>query len=138
MKTLLSIIILSLLITLSVSVNAQIPNTQYANNISYIAGGIGVEESTAMVAESKNWPLMLEFSQIDKNGWGTWIASVRVTIFDGAKQEVFNTICDGPMLLINLISGPYEIVAVYDSVSQKKSAIIQKNNPQKIAIYWKQ
>ena len=137
MKVLLvkSLIVVAILIPLSAI--AQIPNTQYANEIAYIAGGIGTEESTAIEVESKHWPLMLQFSQVDEKGWGVWISDIKVKIVNSKNQEIFSAICDGPMMLINLAPGQYDIVGIYEGIVQKRSVLILANKPQKISIYWK-
>jgi hypothetical protein len=126
-----------LILLLSLGVNAQVPATQYANKIAYISGGVGTEESTAIEMESKQWPLMLQFSQINEKGWGAWISGVQVKIINGDKQEIFSAICDGPMMLINLVPGQYEVISIYEGRAQTLPAVIQAKKPQKLSIFWK-
>ena len=72
MKTLLKIIISVHLILIGSWASAQIPETQYSQGISFITGGVGEGETASILAEAKQWPLLLEMSQIE-NGRGVWI-----------------------------------------------------------------
>ena len=126
-----------LILALSFSAIAQVPDTKYANEIAYVAGGIGAEESTAIEIESKQWPLMLQFSQVNESGWGVWISGIQVKIINGKKQEIFSAICDGPMMLINLAPGQYDVIGIYEGRTQTASVLIQAKTPQKLSIFWK-
>lgn len=115
---------------------AQIPDTQYSKGISYISGGVGEGESQAILAEAKQWPLLLELSQLE-NGRGVWIFGAKVKILNAQSQVIFDAQSDGPYMLINLSSGQYQIEASYQGVVQKKSLSFQGSTPQKLAIFWK-
>lgn len=115
---------------------AQIPDTQYSKGISYISGGVGEGESQAILAEAKQWPLLLELSQLE-NGRGVWIFGAKVKILNAQNQVIFDAQSDGPYMLINLSSGQYQIEASYQGVVQKKSLSFQGSTPQKLAIFWK-
>ena len=58
---------------------AQIPDTQSSQGIAYVSGGVGQEEAKAILAEAKQWPLMLELSQLE-NGRGVWIFGAKISI----------------------------------------------------------
>lgn len=115
---------------------AQIPETQYSQGISYITGGVGEGETVAMLAEAKQWPLLLEMSQIE-NGRGIWIFGATIKILNSSKQAIFNAQADGPYMLINLVAGDYLIEAAYEGVIQKRSLSIKAESSQKIALFWK-
>ena len=114
---------------------AQIPPTQHSNGISYISGGVGEEETVAILAEAKQWPLLLELSQIE-NGRGVWIFGANIKVMSG-KKTVFDAQADGPYMLINLESGDYMIQGSYQGVVQSRSVNIKANSSQKISIFWK-
>jgi hypothetical protein len=116
--------------------NAQIPATQHSNGISYISGGVGEEETVAILAEAKQWPVLLELSQIE-NGRGVWIFGANIKVSNAKKQVVFNTPADGPYMLINLDPGDYTIEASYQGVEQKRALSIKANTSQKISLFWK-
>lgn len=115
---------------------AQIPDTQYSQGISYISGGVGEEESQAIVAEAKQWPLLLELSQLE-GGRGVWIFGAKVKILNAQSKMIFDAQADGPYMLINLPVGEYVIEASYQGVTQKKGVSVKLNSSQKLSIFWK-
>ncbi len=115
---------------------AQIPQTQYSQGISYITGGVGEEESTAILAEAKQWPLLLELSQLE-NGRGVWIFGSQIKILNAKNTVVVDAKADGPYMLINLTAGDYAIQASYQGVEQKRSISVKAGQSQKISIFWK-
>ena len=135
MKTLLNSIALTACL-LTNSVWAQIPDTQRSLGISYISGGVGEGESTAILAEAKQWPLLLELSQLE-NGRGIWIFGSQIKITNAKGAVIFDAKAEGPYMLVNLDAGDYLILASYQGVEQKKSISIKAGQPQKISIFWK-
>jgi len=136
MKTLLKILIATQLMLLSSLSLAQIPETQHSQGISYITGGVGEGETVAILAEAKQWPLLLEMSQIE-NGRGVWIFGATIKITDSKKQVIFDAQADGPYMLVNLVPGDYAIEAVYQGVVQKRLLSVKPDSPQKISLFWK-
>jgi hypothetical protein len=137
MKTLLKIILSAYLVLMSTLSLAQIPETQYSQGISYITGGVGESETVAILAEAKQWPLLLEMSQIE-NGRGVWIFGATIKIMSSAKKQiVFDAQADGPYMLVNLAPGDYMIVAVYGRITQKRSVSIKADSSQKVSLFWK-
>ena len=137
MKTLLKIILSSYLALVSSWSLAQIPETQYSQGISYITGGVGEGETVAILAEAKQWPLLLEMSQIE-NGRGIWIFGATIKIMSSAKKQiVFEAQADGPYMLVNLAPGDYGIEATYEGVMQKRALSIKADSSQKISLFWK-
>ncbi len=136
MKTLLKIILSAQLVLISSLSLAQIPETQYSQGISYITGGVGEGETLAILAEAKQWPLLLEMSQIE-NGRGVWIFGAIIKILNLSKQVIFNAQADGPYMLVNLVPGDYAIEATYEGVTQKRALSIKADSSQKISLFWK-
>ena len=122
---------------LGLNAHAQLPNVQYSGGLAYITGGIGGNESEAIEADAKNWPLMIQLSQIDQKGWGTWISGVRLKVLNDKKEEIFNVVCEGPFVLLRLSPGSYVIDATYDGVVQQKNISLKKSQSEKLSIYWK-
>ncbi|QWD61202.1 carboxypeptidase-like regulatory domain-containing protein [Polynucleobacter sp. MWH-UH25E] len=136
MRTLLKHTCTCLLFVLGGFAFAQIPATQHSNGISYISGGVGEEETVAILAQAKQWPVLLELSQIE-NGRGVWIFGANIQITNTKKQVVFNVSADGPYMLINLEPGDYSIEASYQGVEQKRALSVKANASQKISLFWK-
>ena len=123
-------------ITCSSIVFAQIPNTQYSQGISYISGGVGEEEAQAILAEAKQWPLLLELSQLE-NDRGVWIFGAKIKILNANNQVVFDAQADGPYMLINLPTGDYQLEGTYEEKVQKRSIAVKSTLPQKINLFWR-
>ena len=136
MKTLIRSLALIFGLLLGSSVWALIPQTQSSQGVSYITGGVGEEESTAILAEAKQWPLLLELSQIE-NGRGVWIFGSQIKILNTKNAVIFDAKADGPYMLINLTAGDYAIQASYQGVEQKKAISIKSGPVQKVSIFWK-
>ncbi|WP_251368759.1 carboxypeptidase-like regulatory domain-containing protein [Polynucleobacter sp. MWH-Braz-FAM2G] len=136
MKTLLKIIFAVQMIAMGSWVLAQVPDTQRSQGIAYISGGVGQDETTAILTEAKQWPLTLELSQIE-NGRGVWIFGATIKVIDSKKQTIFDAQADGPYMLINLEPGDYAIEASYQGVVQKRAISIKAGASQKISIFWK-
>jgi hypothetical protein len=136
MKTFFQIAFLFLISMSSGFVSAQIPDTKYSDGVSYISGGVGEGETAAILAESKQWPLTLELSQLE-NGRGVWIFGAKIKVINAKGKTVFDAVADGPYMLINLEPGDYSIEGAYQDVVQKRAISIKANSPQKISIFWK-
>lgn len=125
---------LLLLLTLSVA-HAQVPPTQSAKGIDFIMGGVGSDESQAMLAEGKWWPLTIDFSEHTADG-DVWISDTRVRIVNAADQTVFDQVCDGPLLLINLPPGAYTIAAQHKASIKVQKIHVMKGESRRISIHW--
>ena len=136
MQTLLKIILSSSLLLVGSFSQAQIPPTQYSQKIAYITGGVGQEETIAILAEAKQWPLLLELSQL-ADGRGVWIFGANVKISNTQKQVIFDAPADGPYMLVNLDAGDYFIAATYEGAEQKRVISIKTGSPLKTSIFWK-
>ena len=121
----------------SFGVMGQIPQTQRANDLAFITGGIGDDEYRAIEAESKRWPLTLQFSKLEPNGKGEWVSEVQVSILSANKMEVFRAISDGPLMLIDLKPGTYQLITSYDDSVQKRLIAIEAQHSKKVSVSWK-
>jgi hypothetical protein len=78
------------------------------NDITYLCGGIGEDETNFMKQEAKGYDLMLTFAARD----GAYLADVNVTISGPNGGSVLQTRCDSPILLVDLPkSGSYRVTA---------------------------
>ena len=136
MKILIHLLLSSSCLLAGSFVWAQIPQTQSSQGISYITGGVGAEESSAILAEAKQWPLLLELSQLE-NGRGVWIFGSQIKILNTKNTVIFDAKADGPYMLVNLIAGDYVIEASYQGVEQKRAISLKAGPSQKISLFWK-
>jgi len=115
---------------------AQMLINRTQGDISFIAGGIGEEESIAMKLMSKKWPLSIEFSEY-LDGKDLWIAQVYLRILDANRKTLFDTTIDGPMFLGKLPAGYYELLATYQGVTQSRKIKIIDGKPLHVSINWR-
>jgi len=136
LKYLLRIIFIFTCLLYGASVFSQALDTEYSEGVAYISGGVGDEESTAILSEAKRWPLMLELSQIE-NGRGIWIFGATVKLVNSSQKVVFNAQANGPYMLINIEPGEYSLQASYQGVEQKRAISLKAGQSQKLSIFWK-
>jgi hypothetical protein len=129
---------LILLVVLSgISVcSAQLPMNQMQGDITYISGGIGEDESRAIKAESKNWPLSIEFSEYVVSQ-DLWVAQVYLRILDSKGKTILETIVDGPMFLGRLPPDTYELFATYEGVTKSRKIQIVNGKTLHISMSWR-
>lgn len=115
---------------------AQVPDTKYSDGIAYISGGVGLEESEAILAEAKQWSVLLELSQLE-GARGVWIFGAQIKIINTKQKVIFDAQAEGPYILINLEPGEYVLQAAYRGVEQKRAISVKPSQSQKITIFWK-
>ena len=115
----------------------EIPDAKVSQGIEYISGGIGSEESDAMLALGKKWPLVLEFSQ-DHPQRPLWVADVTVKILDQKKKVVFEALSDGPIMLLKLTAGKYDAEYSFEGKVLKRTLVVEEGKFQKQSIVWPQ
>jgi hypothetical protein len=70
-------------------------------DVTYLCGGVGEEESSYMKQEAKDYDLMLTFATRK----GAYLADVDVDITDAKGNTVLQMACDSPILLVDLPQG---------------------------------
>ena len=83
----------------------QTPPMQSAGAVQYRCGGIGVDESTAMRAAMKDYPLSLLFARAD----GAYEANVDVRITPQGGGDAMQLRAGGPVCLLQLPAGSYRV-----------------------------
>jgi hypothetical protein len=139
-RTPLSRVLLSACLVLFSSLSlaqADIPESKVSQGIEYISGGIGSEESDAMLALGKKWPLVLEFSQ-DHPQRPLWVADVTVKILDQKKKVVFEALSEGPIMLLKMNPGKYDAEYSFEGKVLKRSLVVEEGKFQKQSVVWPQ
>ena len=116
---------------------AQLPPSKTQGDTTFITGGIGSDESSAMVAAAKKWSLLIEMSEIDGSGRGVWIAGVTIRVLNAKQQAILETVCDGPLMLLNAPSGQYTVEASYQGKLLKRSVVLKEGDSQKLSLFWR-
>lgn len=116
---------------------AQLPPTQHYNQIEYVSGGIGIDESTAFKQAMPQFPLALTFA--DKMGeTAAYIAEVQVVIRNEKGDTVLNAESNGPYFLVKLPAGNYKISATYKSKTITQAANVGAKGSTRAMFEWRQ
>lgn len=95
------------------------PDPQTMDGITYLCGGVGEDEAAYMKqAAMRDYDLMMTFAERS----GNYMANVDVTIRDNRGNIVLETVCDAPMLLVDLPPGSYRLRAEADGRALERSA----------------
>ncbi|PPA75771.1 carboxypeptidase regulatory-like domain-containing protein [Achromobacter spanius] len=115
---------------------AALPAVQQQGSVQYISGGIGIDESEAMKAAAKDYPLSLTFAA-QREGKADYVASVAVVIRDAQGKEVLKTTAEGPYMLIKLPAGTYKVSATYEGRAQEREVNVQGAGSGRAVFEWK-
>jgi hypothetical protein len=127
---------LLMLCSIAAIAQADIPELQINQGIEYLSGGIGSEESEAILALGPKWPLTLEFSQAHAER-PLWVADVSVKVVNLKTQKIiFTGLSDGPIMLINLPTGQYQLKLEFEGRPINKQIKVDADKPQKLSIAW--
>ena len=116
---------------------AQLPPSKMQGDLTFITGGIGSDESSAIFAAAKKWSLLIEMSEIDGSGRGVWIAGIDIRVLNAKQQSILETVCDGPLMLLNAPPGQYTVEASYQGKLLKRSVVLKEGDPQKLTLFWR-
>ena len=93
------------LATAQASAESALPAWKTSGELQYSCGGIGVDESTAMRAAMKDYPLSLLFARAD----GAYEANVDVRITPQGGGDAMQLRAGGPVCLLQLPAGSYRV-----------------------------
>ncbi|MBA4143742.1 MAG: hypothetical protein H0X43_12265 [Nitrosospira sp.] len=119
----------------SSSTNPSLPPVQTQGQTEFLTGGVGLDESEAILREGNSWPLMLELAQAGSQR-GVYIADVQVTIKDGSGNTVLDVNAEGPYLLVKLPPGKYSLEAMYESIKLNRNLNLQEGRNQRMTLLW--
>jgi hypothetical protein len=83
------------------------PVVQQSGNISYVTGGVGLEERAALAQQTSDFNLKV----VNAVPGRPFVADVDIAVKDSRGQELLRTTTDGPWLLAKLPAGRYTIHA---------------------------
>lgn len=108
------------------------PQIQQQGDVSYVSGGVGLDESKALQQAQSQWPLSLRFTGPSAE----FLADVRVRVVDAHNGEVLNTTSRGPYMLVRVHPGQYTVHARYKDDEQTKTVTVPAKGTAKSAFYW--
>ncbi|MGY0755110.1 carboxypeptidase-like regulatory domain-containing protein [Bordetella bronchiseptica] len=126
-------------IALGGAVQAQgaLPAVQQQGSVQFVTGGVGLDESEAMKAASKDYPLALTFAARGDGRAGLYLADVAVQILDRTGKPVLDAKADGPYLLAKLPAGTYRVKATSGGVEQTRQVSVRPGSTARAVFEWK-
>lgn len=115
---------------------AGLPPVQQQGSVQYVSGGIGLDESEAMKAAAKDYPLALTFAA-QRDGKADYVANVAVTISDAQGKAVLQATAEGPYMLVKLPAGNYKVSATYNGQAQQRDVSVQNSGTARVVFEWK-
>ena len=109
-----------------------LPQIQHQGDVSFVSGGVGLDESKALQQAQSHWPLSLRFTGPSSE----FLADVKVRVVDAQNNEVLNTSSRGPYMLVKLHPGHYTVHAQYKDHDESKAVTVTGNGSAKLAFYW--
>lgn len=97
-----------------------------------MCGGVGVDDQNRMKAEAPRHDLMLTFAVSS----GAYLSDVDVSI-SNVKGVVLQQRCGGPLMLVDLPAGAYQVSATPPKgAAQKKSVTVGGKKPASVTFTW--
>ena len=98
---------------------AGLPAEKTNHGITYVSGGVGLDESEALKAARQNYSLDIEAFQL-ASGKNEYTAAVALTITKANGEVLFEAPTDGPYTLLRLAPGRYVVKASYQGQTQQR------------------
>jgi hypothetical protein len=115
--------------------DSALPLVQQQGAVSYVAGGVGQDESDAIKAAMPHYALNLTFA-VHRGAKDEYGADAQVEIHNAAGTTVLSTPVAGPYLLVNLPAGRYSVQATASGHAQSKSVDIVAGQSRKAIFVW--
>lgn len=133
MKTLLAIVALCVAPLAAAQSESALPAAQSQAGVKYVQGGIGKDESTAMLQAAKDYPLALVFSGGKANHY---VANIDIRVCDAAGKTVLQSNSEGPIMLLDLPAGKYTVDAQYRDKTLTQRIELTPKRSTRLDFHW--
>ena len=130
------IALLSAVLSVPAAHALELPQVFSHGPVSYVSGGVGADEATAMKEAAPSFPLEILFVEKGESGRRAYSADNQVVVLDAGGNTVLNTSSEGPYMLIDLPPGRYTVVAEDEGRYQKQITHILRGGHQRIVFQW--
>lgn len=107
----------------------SLPQIQHQGEVSYVSGGIGLDESTAIKREASRWPLSLLFADHRSE----YVSHVDVRITRAGGDDVLTATSAGPYMLVRLRPGAYVVHATGGDVERTAQVVVSAAGTAKVS-----
>lgn len=108
---------------------------EHAGKVTYLSGGIGSDQSTAIKQLMSKYPLVLEFAGHTSSG-NDYLADVPVKIVDAHGKTMLSTLTTGPFLLVSMPDGHYTVTATYNGQAMRRSIDVRESSHARSVFVW--
>ncbi|HKY02795.1 MAG TPA: carboxypeptidase regulatory-like domain-containing protein [Burkholderiales bacterium] len=108
------------------------PAVQQQGPVSYISGGIGLEERQAMQGSTTDFNLKVQNAIPGR----PYVSDTTVSIVDAGGNEVLKTTLDGPWLMAKLPAGRYTVRASDGTRTQTQSIQLTERGMRDLMFRW--
>jgi hypothetical protein len=109
------------------------PQTQ--EGVTFVTGGVGVDEQQEMKALKSEYNLRLLFSE---KGTGEYLSDVKVSIKDSKGNICLDAVSDGPMLFAKLKPGRYSVTVDNNGHIMDKHVNLEAAKSASLSFAWPQ
>jgi len=113
------------------------PAERTQGSVTYVSGGIGKDESTALKQAASRYSLSIEMAST-ASPRAQYVSDVKIDIRDQKGATVLNVTSDGPFLLANLPPGRYTVSAARNGSSQQRAIVIGPGAHQRVMFSFKE
>ena len=121
------------LAAVSMAAETGLPAVQRQGEISYVTGGIGLDEAKAFRAAAAQYNLRLTFAAVS----GAYIANAKVVLRDAQGRSVAEASSDGPYLYFKVPAGKYSVTAEVGGEALTRTAQVREQPGSEIVFRWK-
>jgi hypothetical protein len=100
--------------------------------ISYVSGGIGLDEREAMQTMAQDYNLKIVFALRQ----GNYLADIAVQIKDAAGKIVLDAVSDGPWFYAHLPAGHYTVTSSMAEKAENQKIEIKSTGHAMLYFYW--
>ncbi|RQH10003.1 carboxypeptidase-like regulatory domain-containing protein [Paraburkholderia dinghuensis] len=108
------------------------PQIQQQGGVSFVSGGVGLDESQALRSAASEWPLSLRFTATG----GEYVADVHVTITDAQGTSVLDTTSRGPYMLVKVPPGRYSVHVSHADISKTSAVTVTASGNARASFTW--
>lgn len=109
-----------------------LPQVQQQGDVSFVSGGVGLDESKALERAQSEWPLALRFT----GPTADYLADVRVRIVDSHGGDALSTTSRGPFMLVRLRPGRYTVHASYKGEEKVSAVTVPAKGTARAGFHW--
>jgi len=119
----------------SAAADVKAPQVQKQGAITFVSGGVGEEDRSALRQMAQGYNLRLMFAVQSS---GEYLANIGVTLVDAQSKTVLDAISEGPFFFAHMPPGRYKLTVANDGKSQTRSIDVAASGAVSPSFYWPQ